>query len=115
MKYYIYKNEVLGIVGEPGSGKSVSTLAIMRLLPKGISEVNSDEILFENRELINSNDLQSIRGIYFTRLSCVKYMSDNLLVMNKGIIEEEGEADTIYANPKKDYTKKLIDAIPKGL
>ena len=42
-------------------------------------------------------------------------MSDNLLVMNKGIIEEEGEADSIYANPKKDYTKKLIDAIPKGL
>lgn len=48
-------------------------------------------------------------------LAVVKYMSDNLLVMNKGIIEEEGEADAIYANPKKEYTKKLIDAIPKGL
>ena len=48
-------------------------------------------------------------------LAVVKYMSDNLLVMNNGIIEEEGEADTIYANPKKAYTQKLIDAIPKGL
>ena len=48
-------------------------------------------------------------------LAVVKYMSDNLLVMNKGIIEEEGEADEIYANPKKAYTQKLIDAIPKGL
>jgi len=48
-------------------------------------------------------------------LAVVKYMSDNLLVMNKGKIEEEGEADTIYENPKKTYTQKLIDAIPKGL
>ncbi len=48
-------------------------------------------------------------------LAVVKYMSDNLLVMNKGVIEEEGEADAIYANPKEAYTKKLIDAIPKGL
>lgn len=48
-------------------------------------------------------------------LAVVKYMSDNLLVMNKGKIEEEGEADSIYENPKKAYTQKLIDAIPKGL
>jgi peptide/nickel transport system ATP-binding protein len=48
-------------------------------------------------------------------LAVVKYMSDNLLVMNKGKIEEEGEADSIYKNPKKAYTQKLIDAIPKGL
>ncbi len=48
-------------------------------------------------------------------LSVVKYMSDQLIVMNKGKIEEKGDADTIYNNPKKDYTKKLINAIPKGL
>ena len=48
-------------------------------------------------------------------LAVVKYMSDQLMVMNKGKIEELGEADKIYQNPKKNYTKKLIDAIPKGL
>ena len=48
-------------------------------------------------------------------LAVVKYMSDQLLVMNQGKIEELGEADSIYTNPKKDYTKTLIDAIPKGL
>ncbi|GAA4802857.1 ABC transporter ATP-binding protein [Litoribaculum gwangyangense] len=48
-------------------------------------------------------------------LAVVKYMSDQLLVMNEGKIEELDDADVIYANPKKDYTKKLIDAIPKGL
>lgn len=48
-------------------------------------------------------------------LSVVKYMSDQLIVMNKGEIEEKGDADKIYANPEKSYTKKLINAIPKGL
>lgn len=48
-------------------------------------------------------------------LSVVKYMSDQLIVMNKGKIEEKGESDSIYKNPEKEYTKKLINAIPKGL
>ncbi len=48
-------------------------------------------------------------------LAVVKYMADQLLVMNKGKIEELDDADIIYNEPKKDYTKKLINAIPKGL
>lgn len=48
-------------------------------------------------------------------LAVVKYMADQLLVMNKGKIEEIGDADDIYNTPKKDYTRKLINAIPKGL
>lgn len=48
-------------------------------------------------------------------LAVVKYMSDQLLVMSKGKIEELDDADIIYASPKTVYTKKLIDAIPKGL
>ena len=47
-------------------------------------------------------------------LSVVKFMSDRMIVMNKGKIEEIGFADDIYNNPQKAYTKKLIDAIPKG-
>ena len=40
-------------------------------------------------------------------------MSDQVLVMNKGKIEEMNEADALYEHPQKEYTKKLIDAIPK--
>ncbi len=47
-------------------------------------------------------------------LSVVKFMSDRIIVMNKGIIEEIGYAQDIYLNPKKEYTKQLIEAIPKG-
>jgi peptide/nickel transport system ATP-binding protein len=42
----------------------------------------------------------------------VQYISDRILVMNKGIIVEEGSADDIYFSPKNEYTKQLIDAIP---
>ena len=48
-------------------------------------------------------------------LAVVKYMADQLVVMNSGLIEEIGDADEIYANPRKDYTKRLIEAIPKGI
>ncbi len=48
-------------------------------------------------------------------LSVVKYMADQLVVMNKGKVEEVADADEIYKNPKTQYTKTLIEAIPKGL
>jgi peptide/nickel transport system ATP-binding protein len=47
-------------------------------------------------------------------LSVVKFMSDRMIVMKDGKIQEYGDADEIYACPETDYTKKLIAAIPKG-
>jgi peptide/nickel transport system ATP-binding protein len=47
-------------------------------------------------------------------LSVVKFMSDRMIVMNKGKIEEMGTADDIYSNPQRTYTRNLISAIPKG-
>lgn len=45
-------------------------------------------------------------------LSVVRYMSDRVLVMNNGKMEELAEADELYKNPHTAYTKKLIEAIP---
>ncbi|MGY8979677.1 MAG: ABC transporter ATP-binding protein [Flavobacteriales bacterium] len=47
-------------------------------------------------------------------LSVVKYMSDRMVVMQDGKIEEMGDADQIYNKPKTTYTQKLIDAVPEG-
>lgn len=41
-------------------------------------------------------------------LSVVKYMSDRVIILNKGVIEESNETDHLFANPKKDYTKNLL-------
>ncbi|AFY68315.1 ABC transporter ATP-binding protein [Geitlerinema sp. PCC 7407] len=47
-------------------------------------------------------------------LSVVKFMSDRIMVMNRGRIEEIGPADSIYREPKEAYTRQLISAIPVG-
>jgi peptide/nickel transport system ATP-binding protein len=47
-------------------------------------------------------------------LSVVKFMSDRILVMNRGKIEEIGSAESIYREPAKDYTRQLIASIPTG-
>ena len=45
-------------------------------------------------------------------LSVVRYISDRIMVMNKGIIEETGLAEEVYNHPQKEYTKQLIASIP---
>jgi len=47
-------------------------------------------------------------------LAVVHYISDRIMVMNKGKIEETGNAEEVFANPQSVYTKQLIDSIPKG-
>lgn len=47
-------------------------------------------------------------------LSVVKFMSDDIAVMNAGRIAEMGPAAAVYANPQQDYTRRLIAAIPSA-
>jgi len=46
-------------------------------------------------------------------LSVVRYISDRIMVMNKGVIEEIGSAEEVYNDPKSAYTQRLIASIPK--
>ncbi len=48
-------------------------------------------------------------------LSVVRYVSDRIMVMNKGKIEEIGDAEQVYLHPSTPYTKGLISSIPKGI
>ena len=63
------------------------------------------------------NDLKAELGfttIFISHdLGVVHYISNRIMVMNKGKIEEIGTADEIYYHPKSAYTQKLIASIPK--
>jgi peptide/nickel transport system ATP-binding protein len=47
-------------------------------------------------------------------LAVVKYISDQVMVMNQGEIVEIANSDEIYLNPRQEYTRKLLSSIPKG-
>ena len=47
-------------------------------------------------------------------LAVVKYISDEIMVMNQGAIIEIANSDDIYRHPKQAYTQKLLSSIPKG-
>ncbi|ERT06154.1 nickel import ATP-binding protein NikE [Lyngbya aestuarii BL J] len=47
-------------------------------------------------------------------LSVVKFISDRIMVMNRGKIEEIGQAEDIYHRPQTEYTRQLIASIPTG-
>ncbi|MEN9995440.1 MAG: Glutathione import ATP-binding protein GsiA [Pseudomonadota bacterium] len=62
-------------------------------------------------------DLQKDLGLSYLFIShdleVVQYMSDTLLVMNKGQVVEQGDAASIYAQPQHVYTQTLLAAVPK--
>ena len=64
-------------------------------------------------------DLQDEFGLSYIFIShdlaVVKYISDEVMVMNEGAIIEMADSDEIYRNPREDYTRKLLASIPKGL
>lgn len=63
------------------------------------------------------NDLKRKYGytyLFITHdLSVVKFFSDRIMVMEKGRMVELADADELYAHPQQEYTKRLIDAIPR--
>ncbi len=95
------------------------TIAVEPKLVICDESVSALDISVQAQVLNVLNELKNDSGFTYIFIShdlaVVKYMSDQLLVMNKGKIEELGDADEIYANPQTEYTKKLVGAIPKGI
>ncbi|NMH89250.1 ABC transporter ATP-binding protein [Flavivirga algicola] len=105
-----------------GQRQRIGIARTIALQPKLIvcdESVSALDISVQAQVLNLLNELKETFGFTYIFIShdlaVVKYMSDQLLVMNKGQIEELDDADVIYSTPKKEYTKKLIEAIPKGL
>lgn len=62
------------------------------------------------------NDLKYEFGLTYLFIShdlrVVHYMSDRIMVMNKGRVEEIGSAESVFNQPQSEYTRKLLEAIP---
>jgi peptide/nickel transport system ATP-binding protein len=104
-----------------GQRQRIGIARTIALQPKLIvcdESVSALDISVQAQVLNLLNELKENFGFTYIFIShdlaVVKYMSDQVIVMNKGKIEEMADADEVYENPKSEYTKKLIDAIPKG-
>ena len=63
--------------------------------------------------LLDLRDKLGLTMIFISHdLSVVRYIADNIAVMYSGKIVEYGEANEVFMNPKDDYTRKLLSAIP---
>lgn len=104
-----------------GQRQRIGIARTIALQPKVIvcdESVSALDISVQAQVLNLLNELKENFGFTYIFIShdlaVVKYFSDQVIVMNQGYIEEMADADTIYSNPQKEYTKKLIDAIYKG-
>jgi len=114
--FYRYPHEFSG-----GQRQRICIARALSLNPKFIicdESVSALDVSVQAQVLNLLNDLKSefkFTYIFISHdLSVVKFMSDRMVVMNQGKIEEMGDADEICNNPSSDYTKKLINSIPKG-
>lgn len=115
--FYRYPHELSG-----GQRQRVGIARTVAVEPKLVicdESVSALDISVQAQVLNLLNELKNDFGFTYIFIShdlaVVKYMSDQLLVMNKGKIEELGDADEIYENPQTEYSKRLIEVIPKGI
>ncbi len=112
--FYRYPHEFSG-----GQRQRIVIARALALQPKFIicdESVSALDVSVQAQVLNLLKQLQKELGLTYIFIShdlaVVKHISDRILVMNNGKIEEEGFPDDIYHRPQAAYTKKLIDAIP---
>ena len=114
--FYRYPHEFSG-----GQRQRIGIARALAVDPKFIicdESVSALDVSVQAQVLNLLNDLKDEFGLTYIfishDLSVVKYMSDRMVVMQEGKVEEMGDADQIYNSPKTEYTNRLIDAIPEG-
>jgi len=114
-QYHRYPHEFSG-----GQRQRICIARALGLEPEFIicdESVSALDVSVQAQVLNLINDLKEEYGfttIFISHdLSVVKYMSDRMMVMRQGKIEELGDPEEIYKNPKSKYTRSLIDSIPK--
>ena len=114
ISFDIYKGEILGLVGESGCGKSVTSLSIMQLLKDTPGKITNGEVVLDGVNLVAASDSQ-IREIRGGKMSMI--FQEPMTALNP-VFRIGEQIDEVIAlhNPemsKEDVKKRTIEMIEK--
>ncbi len=112
VSFRVGKGETVGLVGESGCGKSVTSLSIMRLVPQPAGKIVSGKILFRNEDLMQKTE-EEMRHLRGDRLSMI--LQDPMVAMNQLLTvgKQLGEPYVFHDKVKGSLQGMCIDLLRK--
>ncbi len=112
VSFRVGKEEIVGLVGESGCGKSVTSLSIMRLVPQPAGKIVSGRILFKNEDLMTKSEDQ-MRQLRGDRISMI--LQDPMVAMNQLLTvgKQLGEPFRFHDKVKGSLKEMCIDLLRK--